>query len=185
MNEEKNKIARENRKKVTGEVFTPPEILNEMLFALNETDWKEGKTFCDQSCGNGNMLVAILEYKLKLGHNITNALKAIYGIDIMRDNIQECRLRLLRICEKYGEIINENHVKIVMKNIVWLNRKRYPTGALEYDMLFNNSPKISDVQDFLKRMKDGDDFEDFPIEEENFTPKHALYRGRLLSDEFN
>ena len=51
----------QQRKKDLGEVFTPSELVNEMLDKLPQDVWALEKTFCDNSCGNGNFLVAILE----------------------------------------------------------------------------------------------------------------------------
>lgn len=58
-------------------------------------------TFLEPTCGNGNFLVEILERKLKLCQepkDIARALKSIYAIDIMQDNIDESRKRLIELC---------------------------------------------------------------------------------------
>lgn len=54
-------------------------------------------TFLEPTCGNGNFLVEILERKLKRCENEEQgirALKSIYGIDIMQDNVYESRKRM-------------------------------------------------------------------------------------------
>jgi type I restriction-modification system DNA methylase subunit len=78
------------------EAFTPNILVNEILDSLPDTTWVEGKTFLDPECGTGNFLVAIAERKLELGHN--SILDTIYGTDIMQDNVDECRERLLTVC---------------------------------------------------------------------------------------
>lgn len=58
-------------------------------------------TFLEPTCGNGNFLVEILERKLNLckePKDITRALKNIYAIDIMQDNVDESRKRLIELC---------------------------------------------------------------------------------------
>ena len=60
-------------------------------------------TFLEPTCGNGNFLVEILERKLKLckePKDITRALKSIYAIDIMQDNVEESRKRLIELCSE-------------------------------------------------------------------------------------
>ena len=91
MTSTKNKIKRQQRAKRTAEVFTPNSLVNDMLNKLPEEVWEENKTFCDPAVGNGQFLVWILLRKIAKGHKPAEALKTVYGADIMRDNIQECR----------------------------------------------------------------------------------------------
>ena len=81
---------RDSRVKETGEVFTPPELVNKMLNELNY-DWenKPQRTFLDPTCGSGNFLVEIA----KRGIHPEN----IYGVDLMQDNIDTTKSRLLDI----------------------------------------------------------------------------------------
>jgi len=64
------------RKKYLGEVFILPlDRVEELLAQLPEDLWQSlSKTFLDNSCGNGNFLVAVLERKLKQGHDPLPAL---------------------------------------------------------------------------------------------------------------
>ena len=78
-----------------GEVFTPTELVLEMLDELPVEMWIDGKTFLDPTCGNGQFLVQVLKRKIELGHSET--LSCIYGVDIMEDNVAECKERLLNI----------------------------------------------------------------------------------------
>lgn len=63
-------------------------------------------TFLEPTCGTGNFLVEILERKLKLcktKKDIYRALKSIYAIDIMPDNVAEAKMRMKElICENFG-----------------------------------------------------------------------------------
>jgi len=116
------------RVKELGEVFTPPELVNEMLDKLPK-DWKE-KTFLDNSCGNGNFLVEILKRKIEKGYDPIRALSTIYGVDIMEDNVAECKLRLLELVESYIKDDGTKVMDILNKNIVCHD-------ALTYDYTFD------------------------------------------------
>ena len=99
------------RQKELGEVFTPTKLVLQILQKLPKEMWKEGKTFIDPSCGNGQFLAAVLIIKRELGHK--NPLETIFGVDIMKDNVEICRNRLLNIV---GD--TEKNREIVIKNIV-------------------------------------------------------------------
>jgi hypothetical protein len=152
---------RKKRKKQTAEDFTPLFLINEMLDKLPEEVWEEDKTCCDPACGNGNMLVEVLKRKLKKGHDPLRALQTIYGVDIMSDNIKECRLRLLKLVSKYAEITIE-YIKVVYDNIVFTSttptimhpKGRYPNGALDYSFKFPHKASTDHVQIWLNNMKE-------------------------------
>jgi type I restriction-modification system DNA methylase subunit len=116
------------RIKRNGEIFTPPELANKLLSALPREVWQKDKTFLDPACGDGNLLIAVLQRKIELGHKPLEALKTLYGVDIMPDNVEGCRNRLLQVVSAIEEITSE-HKEIVLTNIVNAN-------ALEYDFLF-------------------------------------------------
>ena len=92
------------------EVFTPEDLVNKMLDYIPKSSWKStDETFLDNSCGIGNFLVAVYKRLRDNGHSEENALSRIYGVDIMEDNVQECRQRL-DPDNKYPEIVNQNIV---------------------------------------------------------------------------
>ena len=87
---------RKNRVKITAECFTPESLVNEMLNKLPSEIWDDPtKSFLDNSAGNGNFLVQILERKLKQGHKPLQALSTIFGIELLPDNVEEMKQRLL------------------------------------------------------------------------------------------
>jgi len=109
---------RDNRKKQTAEVFTPLPLVDKILDKLPEEVWQEDKTFCDPSAGNGNFLVEVYRYKVEKYHyNPTRALETIYGVELMKDNVAECKLRLMKMAQSYG-VKNKDIVRILNKNIV-------------------------------------------------------------------
>jgi len=109
----------------TGEVFTPEELVNEILDEVPEEFFTDAsKTICEPSVGEGVFLVEILKRRILTGLNPTKALHTLYGVDIMEDNIQVCKYNLLTLA---GD--TPQHREIVNTNIVCAN-------ALEYDFKF-------------------------------------------------
>ena len=160
------------RIKQNAEVFTPLSLVNDMLNKLPKEVWEEGKTFVDPACGNGNFLISVLWRKCQEGHDPLEALKTVYGADIMRDNIRECRLRLLKVISLFEEI-TEEHVRAIFCNVVWINMKKYPGGSLDYDFSFNNRPKIANVRQWMENIHEKNQLDEvkLPVSEEKFTPK--------------
>jgi type I restriction-modification system DNA methylase subunit len=115
----------------TNEIFTPRWLVEEMLDELPESSWEEGKTFIDPTCGDGNFLVIVLERKLNLNHDPVRALNSVFGIDIMEDNIQECRKRLLRVFLKHIDNCKEKPSRDLIKKI--LKHNIFINDALSFD----------------------------------------------------
>ena len=105
-------VERDNlRVKATGEVFTPTPLVQEMLEKIPVKMFKgKTKTFLDPSCGDGQFLAEVLIRKIENGSTFEQALSTIYGVDIMQDNINLCRERLLCGFEEYRHIVNRNIV---------------------------------------------------------------------------
>lgn len=79
----------------TAEVFTPTELVLQMLQGIDLTSLAPGRTVLDPACGDGQFLVAIKWVKvLFFEMKEEDALADIYGVDIMRDNVDICRRRL-------------------------------------------------------------------------------------------
>ena len=110
------------RVKANGEVFTPTPLVQEILDQLPQELFQDAtKTFCDPSCGDGQFLSEVLIRKVENGIDFETALSTIYGVDLMQDNVDLCRERLL---------CGQEHLRhIVEKNIVCHD-------ALTYDYLF-------------------------------------------------
>lgn len=110
----------QTRIKSTGEVFTPAAAVNKMLDMIPLDFFADPtKIAGDPACGDGNWLVEVLWRKLNNNINFKQALSTIYGVDIMEDNIIECRRRLL--CG-YND---PELVEIVNCNIVCADSLRY------------------------------------------------------------
>jgi len=118
------------RVKATGEVFTPTPLVEEILDKMNQELFKEPtKTFLDPSCGDGQFLASVLYRKLENGIDFEIALSTIYGVDLMEDNVDLCRERLL-----YGR---EDLRHIVERNIICHD-------FLTYDNSWNGTNKNND-----------------------------------------
>lgn len=87
-----------DRVRNTAEVFTPTELVIEMMQKMLETDpevFAPGKTILDPACGDGQLLVPVKWFKvLNYGMTEKDAVQDIYGVDIMRDNVDLCLKRL-------------------------------------------------------------------------------------------
>jgi hypothetical protein len=113
----KSKKGRSKKSKLrldkTGEVFTSINAINRMFENYPERFWQSNIVFCDPTCGNGNFVVETIRRKIMKGHSKINALETTLGVDIMQDNIDECKSRVLNLVgdeEKYRAIVNKNIV---------------------------------------------------------------------------
>jgi hypothetical protein len=96
-----------------GEVFTPRWLVEKMLDLVKGETERIDSRFLEPACGSGNFLVPVLQRKLavveaKYGksdferrHYALLALACIYGIELLVDNIAECRANLLEIFADY------------------------------------------------------------------------------------
>lgn len=94
-----------SRKRVAdhGEVFTPRWLVDNMLDLVKDETERIDSRFLEPACGSGNFLVPVLERKLqavrvKYGrsdfehrHYALLGLMCIYGIELLSDNVAECR----------------------------------------------------------------------------------------------
>jgi len=105
-------VDRDNlRIKATGEVFTPTELVQEILDKIpNEVFTDPSKTYLDPSCGDGQFLGEVLIRKVENGIDFEQALSTIYGVDLMQDNVDLCRERLLCGQEQLRPIVEQNIV---------------------------------------------------------------------------
>ena len=103
-------IERDNlRVKATGEVFTPTQLVQETLNHLDPLLFTDPtKTFLDNSCGDGQFLGEVLIRKMENGSTFKQALSTTYGVDLMIDNVDLCRERLLCGQEDLRHIVEQN-----------------------------------------------------------------------------
>lgn len=100
-----------SRVKATGEVFTPTPLVQVMLDQLPAESFTDlTKTFLDPSCGDGQFLGEVVIRKMENGSTFEQALSTVYGVDLMPDNVEECRRRLLCGREDLRYIVEQNIV---------------------------------------------------------------------------
>lgn len=92
-----------------GEVFTPAWIVDRMIGLVKDESERIDSRFLEPACGSGNFLTKVLETKLKVAsdrykksefehqHHALLALMSIYGIELLEDNVHECRQNMLVI----------------------------------------------------------------------------------------
>jgi len=142
MNSIKQERQAVSRKRITdhGEVYTAKREVNAMLDLVKQETERIESRFLEPACGTGNFLTEILDRKLRLvenryhksqlefERNAALAMSSIYGIDILEDNVAECRKRLFDIFDqKYTNLFKEAAKKecrdavkyILEKNIIW------------------------------------------------------------------
>jgi len=105
-------VDRENaRVKATGEVFTPTWLVEEILDEMDQSLFSDPtKTFLDPSGGDGQFLASVLYRKLQNGIDFETALSTLYSVDLMQDNVELCRERLLCGREDLRHIAEQNIV---------------------------------------------------------------------------
>lgn len=113
------------RVKKYGEVFTPPHIVKQMCDNLAESSsgaFSRDTTFLEPTCGNGNFLVEILLRKLyncKCEADFIPCLRSIFAIDLLPDNVEESRARMLALFVAYcGKLYEAEAREILETNII-------------------------------------------------------------------
>ena len=113
-----------------GEVFTSEREVNAMLDLVKQETERIDSRFLEPACGTGNFLVEILRRKLAIVENRYKksqleyeryaiiAISSIYGIDLLDDNIEECRHRLFEIFNKQYISFYKSNYKIECINTV-------------------------------------------------------------------
>jgi hypothetical protein len=97
------------RVKVTSEVFTPTTLVIEILNKFPQELFTDTtKTFLDPTCGDGQFLGEVLIRKMENGSTFEEALSTTYGVDLMIDNVDLCRERLLCGWEDLRHIVEQN-----------------------------------------------------------------------------
>ena len=101
----------EDRIRRNGEIFTPTKLVQEMLDQLPSEMFSDPeKTYCDPSCGDGQFLSEVVIRKLENGSTLEKALSTTYGVELMHDNVELCRERLLCGHEEFRHIVTRNIV---------------------------------------------------------------------------
>lgn len=96
-----------------GEVFTPPWLVEKMLDLLKGETERIDSRFLEPACGSGNFLLPVLQRKLSAveakfgrsdfekGQYALLAIMCTYGVELLPDNIVECRANMLEVFAEY------------------------------------------------------------------------------------
>jgi len=116
-----------------GEVFTPPWMVEAMLDLVKDETQRIDSRFLEPACGSGNFMVSILRRKLaavelKYGqssfekkHFALYALMSIYGIELLLDNVKECRANMLELFASYLDLDEGSDLLRAAKNVLQAN----------------------------------------------------------------
>ncbi|MEG1668689.1 DNA methyltransferase [Chryseobacterium sp.] len=123
-----------------GEVFTNEREVNAMLDMVRQETERIDSRFLEPACGSGNFLVEILRRKLSIVKNRYKksqieyeryaiiAITSVYGVDILEDNVLDCRQRLQDVFSSEYKMLFKSKCKkeclesaqyILSKNILW------------------------------------------------------------------
>ena len=115
------RVARRKNSKVnTQEFFTPCSIVKRMCDKIPDDEWSDPeKTFLESSFGNGQFVVYIIWNRIQHGVDWQTALKTLYGVELMADNVIETHDRVIDLLTKLGIEFDERTArKIMKKNLV-------------------------------------------------------------------
>lgn len=125
-----NQVVSKERVNNHGEVYTGKREVNAMLDLVKQETERIESRFLEPACGKGNFLTEILERKLNVvesrykksqldyERNVVLVVSSIYGIDILEDNVVECRERLFQIFDKRYSGLFKKRAKVECRNAV-------------------------------------------------------------------
>lgn len=135
-----------------GEVFTAKREVNAMLDLVKSETERIDSRFLEPACGDGNFLEEILRRKLAVvkkrygcspidyEKNAILAASSIYGVDILLDNVLDCRERLFKVWNK--------EYKSVCKKEVNEDCKKSARYIFERNILCGNALSLKEVNSF-------------------------------------
>jgi len=147
--EQEKQVISKKRVADHGEVLTGQREVNAMLDLVKQETERIESRFLEPACGTGNFLAEVLDRKLHVvetrygksqldyERNAIVAISSIYGIDILEDNVMECRKRLFNIFNQNYARLFETQAKqeccraaqyILKKNIIWGNALNLETA---------------------------------------------------------
>ena len=118
-----------------GEVFTPEWLVEAMLNLVDDESHRIDSRFLESACGEGNFIVQVLQRKLETvqlrygnsdferRHHALLGLMCIYGIELLPDNVNECRSNMLAVFTNFlglteGDLFLTAGAYVLSQNIV-------------------------------------------------------------------
>ena len=152
-----NQIKSRERVASYGEVFTAQREVNSMCNLVADMCKNYSATFLEPACGNGNFLAEILSRKLSAITHTPDyerksliALSSLYGIDILSDNITECRKRLFALWNtrrEHSQPAKIQAARILQHNIVCADTLKPDTITL-YQWTFPDNDIVPEGKPF-------------------------------------
>jgi hypothetical protein len=128
------RLVRSSKRKADhGEVFTPRWIVEAMLNLVKQESERIESRFLEPACGSGNFLVPVLRRKLESVHRRYGrsefenrhlallAIMSLYGIELLADNVMECRENLIEVFRDYVGTPPEDPLTLAAKTVLSVN----------------------------------------------------------------
>jgi hypothetical protein len=116
-----------------GEVFTPQWMVEDMLNLVKDESERIDSRFLEPACGSGNFLKPVLQRKLatvkarysksdfERKHYALFALMCVYGIELLEDNVLECRQNLQTIFDEFIDLGPDSEWSRAAKTVLEVN----------------------------------------------------------------
>jgi len=124
-----------------GEVFTSEREVNAMLDLVKQETERIDSRFLEPACGTGNFLVEILRRKLDVVESRYKknqldyerysviGVSSIYGVELLSDNAEACRERLLNIfVERYTKLYKNDANEECIRSIKYILSRNIVVG---------------------------------------------------------
>lgn len=139
-----------------GEVYTAQREVNAMLDLVKQETERIESRFLEPACGTGNFLAEVLERKLNIVKSryaksqmeyeryAVLTVSSIYGIDILQDNVDECRSRLFEIFNSHYSLLFKDKCRDDCRSSVkyLLGRNIQLGDALDYTNPVTKQPIV-------------------------------------------
>ena len=201
------KIRSKERVADHGEVFTPEWLVDEMLDLVEDEVTRIDSRVLEPACGSGNFLVPILQRKLstaKAKYEDSNgeranrslyALMSIYGIELLEDNIVECRDNLAdvfvnELCLKDSDDILLAALHVLRINLVHGNALEmlthhgnpivFPEWSYDGDGVFTRRDFLFEDLAKTRELLDGESLFSQPRHGEKNDDSDALFKPKKI-----
>ena len=147
----KKQIKSKERVRNQGEVFTNEREVKAMCDLVSQECDRIDSRFLEPACGDGNFLAEILTRKLNRCKKLYKsnsydyerysvlAVSSLYGVDLMQDNIEDCRARLFELWNKeYESVCKKSCSNETRKAVIYI---------LSQNMLCGNALTLMQVDD--------------------------------------
>ena len=132
---------KETEQKILGQHFTPDNVADEMVNMTPDTWWSKG--ILEPTCGNGNLVIRILDEKVKHGLTPEEALNTTWANEIDEKYAVECSERVREWAEDKGI-----HLQWTCMNE---DAQTYDFMQIPYEYVWTNLPFGSWLQQHLPK----------------------------------